>query len=57
MTDFQKKVVYEIYPKSFYDTTGNGTGDLKGVIAKIGLFTKTRCRLYLANSILLITTK
>lgn len=40
MTDFQKKVVYEIYPKSFYDTTGNGTGDLKGVIAKLDYLQK-----------------
>ena len=35
MTDFQKKVIYQIYPKSFYDTTGSGTGDLKGVTAKL----------------------
>ncbi len=29
------KVVYQAYPKSFYDTTGNGKGDLKGVIEKL----------------------
>lgn len=35
MNDFKKKVVYQIYPKSFKDTNGKGTGDLKGVIEKL----------------------
>ena len=30
-----KKVVYQLYPKSFNDTTGNGIGDLRGVIEKL----------------------
>ena len=29
------KVAYQIYPKSFQDTTGNGIGDLRGVISKL----------------------
>ncbi len=29
------KVAYQIYPKSFYDTNGDGIGDLGGVIAKL----------------------
>ena len=29
---WQKTAVYQIYPKSFSDTTGKGTGDLNGVI-------------------------
>ena len=29
------KVVYQIYPKSFKDTTGNGIGDFQGIIEKI----------------------
>ncbi|MBA4549963.1 alpha,alpha-phosphotrehalase [Thermoactinomyces intermedius] len=32
---WKKAVVYQIYPKSFYDTTGNGTGDLRGIIQKL----------------------
>ena len=28
-------VVYQIYPKSFCDTTGSGTGDLQGIISKL----------------------
>lgn len=29
------KVAYQIYPKSFYDTNGDGIGDLKGIINKL----------------------
>ncbi|MBQ6005154.1 MAG: HAD-IIB family hydrolase [Selenomonadaceae bacterium] len=32
---WKKKSVYQIYPKSFLDTTGTGTGDLRGVIRKL----------------------
>ncbi len=35
MTNFHDKVIYQIYPKSFKDTTGNGIGDLKGIIEKL----------------------
>lgn len=31
----KSKVVYQIYPKSFKDTTGNGVGDLRGITQKI----------------------
>ncbi len=32
---WKKAVVYQIYPKSFRDTTGNGIGDLQGIIEKL----------------------
>ena len=35
MANFQDKVVYQIYPKSFCDTSGDGLGDLPGVTAKL----------------------
>lgn len=28
-------VIYQIYPKSFQDTTGSGTGDLQGIIQRL----------------------
>ncbi|QNR08943.1 alpha,alpha-phosphotrehalase [Macrococcoides canis] len=35
VTDWRKSVVYQIYPKSFNDTTGNGHGDINGIIEKL----------------------
>lgn len=31
----EKAILYEIYPQSFYDTNGDGIGDLPGVIARL----------------------
>ena len=33
--DFKKSTVYQIYPKSFCDSNGDGLGDLRGVIGKL----------------------
>lgn len=32
---WKNKIAYQIYPKSFYDTNGDGIGDLKGITAKL----------------------
>ncbi len=32
---WKSAVFYEIYPKSFQDTTGSGVGDLKGIISRL----------------------
>ena len=34
MRDLENKVIYQIYPKSFKDTTGSGYGDINGIIEK-----------------------
>lgn len=34
------KVVYQIYPKSFLDTNGDGIGDLRGIISKLDYLKK-----------------
>lgn len=32
---WKNKIAYQIYPKSFYDSNGDGIGDLKGIIEKL----------------------
>lgn len=35
MKDCSQDIVYQIYPKSYQDTTGNGLGDLQGIISRL----------------------
>ena len=32
---WQDKIVYQIYPKSFQDTNGDGIGDLRGILDRL----------------------
>jgi glycosidase len=36
-------IFYEIYPQSFYDTNGDGIGDLLGIIAKLDYIAELGC--------------
>jgi trehalose-6-phosphate hydrolase len=37
---WQNGVIYQVYPKSFQDTTGSGTGDLRGVTQRLDYLQK-----------------
>lgn len=39
----ERRSFYEIYPQSFYDTNGDGIGDLKGIIEKLDYIKELGC--------------
>ena len=43
-------LVYEIYPRSFQDTNGDGIGDINGIIQRLGYLQSLRGQCHLADA-------
>lgn len=39
---WKESVVYQIYPRSFMDSNGDGIGDLRGIISKLDYLKRIR---------------
>ena len=44
-------VIYQLYPRSFFDNSGDGNGDLKGISSKLDYFTELGVNALLLNPI------
>src|SRR5215471_11926545 len=47
----QTAVFYQVYPQSFYDSNGDGVGDLRGITAKLDYISSIGCNAIWINPI------
>ena len=47
----ENAVFYEIYPQSYYDSNGDGIGDLQGIIEKLPYIKELGCNALWINPI------
>ena len=43
------KIAYQIYPKSFLDSNGDGIGDFQGIIEKLDYIRELGCNAFWIN--------
>ena len=41
---WKESIVYQIYPKSFNDSNGDGIGDIRGIIEKLDYLKELGCK-------------
>ena len=46
---WKNAVIYQIYPRSFQDSNGDGIGDLAGIIQRLGYLESLGIRRHLAQ--------
>ena len=49
---FKDAIIYELHVKTFHDSDGDGIGDFRGLIEKLGLSPGIRCHRALAAAFL-----
>ena len=52
---WESGVIYQIYPRSFQDSNGDGIGDLPGIEQRLDYLADARCRRHLDFAVVSIT--
>ncbi len=47
---WKEAIVYQVYPRSFQDSNGDGTGDLQGIISRLDYIRSLGIDIILAQS-------
>ena len=57
LDNYKSSVIYRVYPKSFFDSDGDGIGDIKGIISKLPYFLTLGADVIVLSSLLETTSE
>ena len=57
LDNYKRSVIYRVYPKSFFDSDGDGIGDIKGIISKLPYFLTLGADVIVLSSLLETTSE
>lgn len=57
LDSYKNSVIYRVYPKSFFDSDGDGIGDIKGIISKLPYFLSLGIDVIVLSSLLETTSE